>query len=175
MPATPTSADPWGGARNAWKSKVGDRNVLSWNAAASGLTPEDLNFFNTSLGRADFGYLQALEQNRHNRASARLGFTTQSRELKEQFRKQRESLYGQVAARGIAGSPYGRHQYTEFENARNTALGALRAQYLQQLAGLTTADQQLLASRNQNYADIHNAKAARQAAAAIIKNNAGGF
>jgi len=174
--AAPTSKNPWGTANaQPWKPTGGLSDAARWEAAASGLSPEDVNFYNTAFGRADFSYLQSLDQNRHNRASARIGFEQSEADMKERFRGQREQVYGQLAARGVGQSPYGRQQYLHFENESNRAMAALKQQYLQQLSGLTIADQQLINSRNQNYLDIHNAKAAKRAAAAIIKNNAGGF
>lgn len=173
-PATPTSKNPWGTSNaKPWAPAPGNQAAMKWTAAASGLSPEDLTFYNTAKNRADFQYLQALEQNRHNRSGARIGFTNQSRDVKEQFRQQREGFLGGLAARGVASGPYGVQQVSHFENERNRALGALKQQYLQQLSGLTMADLQLINQRNATINDVSNAQAARQAAASVIRDNGG--
>lgn len=139
--------------------------------ATPGLSPEDINYFNTTRRRLNLNYQQGSAQNAFQRGNLQQNQTADLDSLTNRYNRMREQLPGGFAQRGLLNSGIYHQGLQNYAQDRQTAFDALNRQYGQALGGLTLAQQQLDQQNNGGLQDIESQEQARrQAIAAALRS-----
>ena len=137
----------------------------------TGLSPEDINYFDTARRRLGLNYQQGSAQNAYQQGVLGQQQASGLDALNNRYNQLRNQLPGGYAQRGLLNSGIYQQGLQQYAQNRQTDLNNVQQQYQQQLGGLQLGQQQLDQQNTGGLGDIEAQQAARrQAIAAALRS-----